>query len=83
MDKQKTEQQKQNILDLVREFCAKKLDEEYFELAERLTQKLGRKRNVPFITGQPKIWAAVIIHALGTMNFQPRECKTATLLQIM
>ncbi len=69
MDKQKIEEKKQIILDLVREFCAKKLDEEYFELAEQLTQKLGRKRNVPFITGKSEIWAAGIIHALGTINF--------------
>ncbi|MCK9449538.1 MAG: cyclin domain-containing protein [Bacteroidales bacterium] len=69
MDKQKTEEQKQKILDLLKEFCTKKLDGEYFELAERLIQKLARKRNVPFATGQPKIWAAAIIHTLGTINF--------------
>ncbi len=69
MDIQKIEKQKQQILDLVREFCAKELDEEYFELAERLTHKLARKRNSPLATGQPKIWAAAIIHALGTINF--------------
>jgi hypothetical protein len=69
MDKQKIEEQKQKILELLRDFCTKKLDEEYAELAERLTQKLGRKRNVPFATGQPAIWAAAIIHALGTINF--------------
>jgi hypothetical protein len=69
MDKQKIGEQKQKIIDLVREFCSKKLDEEYFELAERLIQKLGRKRNVPFKTGQPEIWASAIIHALGTINF--------------
>lgn len=69
MDKQKLQERQQKILDLVGEFCSKKLDEEYFELAERLTQKLGRKRNVPFVTGQPEVWAAAIIHALGTINF--------------
>lgn len=69
MDKQKIEEKKQIILDLVREFCSKKLNEEYFELGERLIQKLGRKRNVPFITGKPEIWAAAILHALGTINF--------------
>lgn len=69
MDKQIIEQQKQKILELVKEFCAEKIDQEYFALAERLIQKLGRKRNVVFITGQPKIWAAAIIHALGTINF--------------
>jgi hypothetical protein len=30
---------------------------------------LGRKRNVPFVTGQTAIWAAATIHALGTINF--------------
>jgi Domain of unknown function (DUF6398) len=69
MEKQKVDEQKQKILALVREFCAKKLNEEYFELAERLIQKLGRKRNVPFISGKPEIWAAGIIQALGTINF--------------
>ena len=69
MDKQKTQERQQQILDLIRNFCAKKLDEEYFELAERLTQKLARKKNVPFVTGQIEVWAAAIIHALGTINF--------------
>lgn len=69
MDKQKVEQQKQKILDLLREFCEEKLNQEYFELSERMVQKLGRKRDVPFVTGKPEIWAAAIIHALGTINF--------------
>ncbi len=69
VDKQQIKEQKQKILDLTGAFCIKKLDEEYFELAERLIQKLGRKRNVPFKTGKPEIWAAAIIHALGTINF--------------
>ena len=69
MDKENLKIRQQNILDLVREFCSKKLDEEYFELSERLVQKLGRKRNLPLATGQPQIWAAAIIHALGTINF--------------
>lgn len=69
MDKQKIKERQEKILDLVRDFCAKKLDEEYFELAERLTQKLGRKRTNPLSTGKTKVWAAGIIHALGTINF--------------
>jgi len=69
MDKQQIQDRQQKILDLVREFCGKKLNEEYFELSERLVQKLGRKRNVPFTTGQTQIWAAAVIHALGTINF--------------
>lgn len=69
MDKQNLQDQQQKILDLVREFCAKKLDTEYLELSERLVQKLGRKKNSPLATGQPQVWAAAIIHALGTINF--------------
>src|ERR1035437_5313 len=69
MEKQKILEKQQQILDLVGEFCKGKLDNDYFELSKNLTLKLGRKRNVPFITGQPKVWAAAIIHALGTINF--------------
>jgi hypothetical protein len=69
MDKENLKQRQENILELVREFCSKKLNEEYFELSERLVHKLGRKRNSPLETGQEKIWASAIIHALGTINF--------------
>ncbi len=69
MDKQKLQERQQQILDLVRQFCAQKLNEEYFDLAERLTAKLGRKRNIPYATGQIEVWAAAIVHALGTINF--------------
>jgi hypothetical protein len=69
MDKQQIKERQQEILGLLQAFCAQKLNEEYFSLAERLLAKLGRKRNIPFATGQPKTWAAGIIHALGTINF--------------
>lgn len=69
MEKQKIKERREKIMDLVRDFCAKNLDEDYLELAVRLTQKLGRKRTNPLSTGKPEIWAAGIIHALGTINF--------------
>lgn len=69
MDKQQIKERQTEIIDLVRKFCTEKLDEEYSELSKKLVEKLGRKRNVPFVTGQPQIWAAAIIHALGTINF--------------
>jgi len=69
MEKQKIQEQQQKILDLVGEFCTKRLDSDYFELSKNLTLKLGRKRNVPFITGHPNVWAAAIIHALGSIKF--------------
>jgi hypothetical protein len=30
---------------------------------------MSRKRNVPFLYGRMEIWAAAIIHALGSINF--------------
>jgi len=69
VDKQNLQDRQQKILELVREFCEKKLNKEYFELSERLVQKLGRKKNPPHAKGQPQVWAAAIIHALGTINF--------------
>ena len=69
MDKLQIKEREQQIIDLVCEFCTEKLDEEYIELSTRLIQKLGRKRNVPFETGKLEVWAAAVIHALGTINF--------------
>ena len=72
MDKQRKaeiEIRKKQILDLIKEFCKLKLDPEYFELSEQLLNKLGRKRDVPFIAGKIEIWAVAVIHALGSINF--------------
>ena len=69
MDKEKIQEKQQRILDLAGSFCSQKLDQDYFQLSEKLIKKLGRKRNVTFVTGKEKIWAAAVIHALGTVNF--------------
>lgn len=69
MDKQKLKERQETILELVRDFCAQKLDEDYFYLAEKMVLKLGRKRSQPLAAGKPEVWAAGIIHALGTINF--------------
>ena len=69
MEKEKIIQKQQEIIQLAKNFCNEKLNEEYATLAEKLICKLGRKRNVPFVTGQSEIWAAAVIHALGTINF--------------
>ncbi len=68
-DREKLKAQKEKILELVRAFCKAKLDEEYCRLAEKMTEKLARKRPSPLLRGKPEIWAAGIIHALGTTNF--------------
>ena len=69
MDKPQIQERQQQIIDLIGEFCTDKLNDEYFDISKRVIQKLGRKRSVPFIVGQPQIWAAAAIHAVGTINF--------------
>ena len=70
MEKEKIIEKQQQIIALSTKFCREILkDEEYAALAEKMVLKLGRKRNVPFETGQIEIWAAAIIHALGLVNF--------------
>jgi hypothetical protein len=69
MEKEKIIEKQQEIIQLAKDFCNEKINEEYAMLAEKLICKLGRKRNVPFVTGQTAIWAAAVIHALGTINF--------------
>ena len=68
-DKDKILKRQSEILELLRAFSSAKLNEEYFELAEKMLGKLARKRHVPFETGKVEIWAAAIIHALGMVNF--------------
>lgn len=62
-------EKKEKLLQLVQAFCREHLDEECEQLAIKMVEKLGRKRNVPFLTGKLEVWAAGIIHALGTINF--------------
>ncbi|MBC8180112.1 hypothetical protein H8E88_03210 [candidate division KSB1 bacterium] len=68
-EKEAIENRKNQIIDLIKEFCSQKLDNDYFELSDRLLDKLGRKRFVPFMSGKIEIWAAAVIHALGSINF--------------
>jgi hypothetical protein len=69
MEKGEIFEKQQEIIQLAKKFCDDKLNEEYSMLAEKLIRKLGRKRSAPFVTGQTAIWAAAVIHALGSINF--------------
>ena len=69
MEKKLIQEKQEKIIALIGQFCKEKLNDEYFEVCERLVKKLGRKRSVPFMTGQLEIWAAAVIHAVGTVNF--------------
>ncbi len=57
------------IATLIDTFCNQYLDKEYAVLARKLTAALARKRPSPLARGKPDIWAAGIVHALGTVNF--------------
>jgi hypothetical protein len=69
MKRHEIREKEAQISELLKEFCALRLDEEYAELAQRMTCKLGRKKNVLFASGRPEVWAAAIIFALSTLNF--------------
>ena len=67
--KQIKQEKEQALIEMVSKFCREKLDEEYEELCVELVKKLGRKRNVPFMTGKLEIWAASAIYTVGSLNF--------------
>ncbi|MFS0726785.1 DUF6398 domain-containing protein [Paenibacillus sp. 1P07SE] len=62
-------EKKEQLLQLVKGFCQQYLDDDYEQLSIKMVEKLGRKRTVPFMRGKLEIWAAGIIHAIGTVNF--------------
>ncbi len=68
-DKDLIEQRMQKLIAMTARFCDVYLDEDYKQLCEKLIRKMSRKRNVPFLSGRMEIWAAAIIHALGSINF--------------
>lgn len=67
--KEKVEEKKEELLKLTMEFSKKFLNDEYEEVIKKLINKMARKREVPFMSGRTEIWAAAVIHALGTINF--------------
>lgn len=49
--------------------CREHLDEEYAHLCRAVVGKLGRKRPPPLTRGDPRIWAAGVVYAVGQLNF--------------
>nr|MDO8082663.1 DUF6398 domain-containing protein [Candidatus Freyarchaeota archaeon] len=68
-DKAVVREKMQQLIEMTAGFCDKYLDEEYKELCEKLIRKMARKRSVPFLYGRMEIWAAAVIHAIGSINF--------------
>lgn len=69
MTKEEIKNLEKELIELTQIFCDQKLDSDYKHLSEKLIRKLGRKRDVPFQRGKIEIWAAAVIHALGSINF--------------
>ena len=59
----------EEIAGLVGTFCRDHLNDEYAELCQRLTEKLGRKRPSPLVSGRPNTWACGIVRTIGWVNF--------------
>ncbi len=64
--------------------CLEHLDEEYAGLCRRVVGKLGRKRPSPLTRGDPGIWAAGVVYAVGQLNFvfDPEQTPHATADQL-
>lgn len=69
MTKELIKEKEKQLLEITGAFCAQKLNDEYFGLCEKLIKKMGRKRDVPFARGKLEIWAAAVVHAIGSINF--------------
>ncbi len=69
LDKEEMKEIKHQLISLTGGFCNTHVNAEYTQLCERLINKMARKKSVPFTSGKVQIWAAGIIHALGTINF--------------
>ena len=69
MTKEEVKNKEKKLLELTGSFCTQELDDDYYQLCEKLILKLGRKRDVPFKSGKIEIWAAAVIHAIGSINF--------------
>jgi hypothetical protein len=64
--------------------CQEHLDAEYADLSRALVGKLARKRPSPLGRGDPRIWAAGVVYAVGQLNFifDPAQTPNATADQL-
>lgn len=50
-------------------FCKEHFNDEYAEMARKMTAALARKRPSPLVNGRTNGWAAGILYTLGQVNF--------------
>lgn len=67
--KEKIKERQEQLIRLTSDFCNERINAEYGDLCEKLIQKMGRKREVPFQRGRLEIWAAAVVHTIGSINF--------------
>ena len=64
------------LIALTAKFCGEFLNAEYAALCQKLIEKAGRKRVVPFESGMLESWAAGVVHAICTVNFAFDKTQT-------
>ncbi len=69
MTKDEIKNREKQLLELTRALCTQKLNDEYYQLCEKLILNLGRKKEAPFKRGKIEIWAAAVVYAIGSVNF--------------
>jgi hypothetical protein len=57
------------IVALIDPACTALLNDEYAQVCHHMTAALCRKRPSPLMRGRLDIWAAAIVHTVGTVNF--------------
>ncbi len=63
------EEKKRQLTEITTAFCDARLNADYKRLCKKLINQMARMRPAPFLRGRLEIWAAGIIHALGSVNF--------------
>jgi len=62
-------QKKLAVLEKTDAFCSQYLNAEYKRLTKKLVEKIAHDIPSPLLRGRPEIWAAGVVHALGSYNF--------------
>jgi tetratricopeptide (TPR) repeat protein len=63
------DEKKRQLTEMTAAFCDARLDADYKRLCKKIINQMARMRPAPFLRGRPEIWAAGILHALGSVNF--------------
>lgn len=63
------QQKYDEIATIIKPYCDEYLNEEYKELCLHALEQLSRKQPSPLSAGQPQLWAAGILYAVGQNNW--------------